>query len=888
MGKSATTVDRAFLFTDIVGSTRLWERWPASMPAALASHRVALTAAIDGHGGRVFKSVGDGLFAAFDSVAATAAAAIEGQRALLRTPWSDVGFPEPLTVRMAIYAGSVEAVGSDFSGPVLNRLSRLLDAGHGGQILVAGDAATALAGTLPDGVLLRDLGERRLRDVPGVERILQLEAEGLPAAFPPIRTLDPIAHNLPIAPTPCFGREGELAILRTLLSHSESRFVTLIGPGGIGKTRLALQTAADLLDQFPDGVWFVDLTAVRENWQVASTAMRTLGLREDATTPAAEALVAWLRYHSSLLVLDNCEQVLAGAADLAATLLRGCAGVRLVATSRAPLRIRGERQMPVEPLPYPDALAEVAEVERNPAALLFTERVRDSDQSFTVRASNSAGVTGICRLLDGIPLALELAAAQPGSNDPQALLERLQHRLDVLQDGPRDLPERQRTLRDTIGWSYDLLDAPEQVAFARAGIFIGGWDERAAAALDRPIDASMLRASLQSLVRMSLARAEPEAGDDRRYAMLETIREFAVERLQASDTHETIAARHAGWFLALSEEIGLALEIGGKQREGLERLDRELGNLRAALAWLLAREAHEDALRMASALQYYWSSRGLVAEGRDALDRALIHAGEVEPAVAMRAWKRRGNLSIDLGDLHAAEEAFTRSLALARSLENTEGIARGLSSLGLVSNLQGKHDDEARYHEEGLRLFQALGDRHSIAVILLNQAHWARDTGQLDLACELMEQSNALRRELDDTLALIYGKAYLGRFERERGNLLAAERLLGEGIEEMHDFGDTNGLPIALNGLGATYVALGRLDEAEETLLTSLERTRAEGDRPNAAEALEWMTDIALRRGNRTEAAALLAEAASLRQQGRWPVPTGDRERVARLTAAVG
>ncbi len=847
-------------------------------------HDHLMKSAIADHRGFVFKTVGDGFHADFDTPVDALQAALTAQRALAVTEWTTFGLAEPVRVRIAINAGDVEDRCGDFEGPTLNRLSRLLAAGHGGQILIAGSAADRLAAELPEDVTLRDLGERRLRDVPGSERIFQVDASDLPWSFPPLRTLDPTPHNLPVSPTLCIGRETERRSLLASLPRSENRLTTLLGPGGIGKTRLALQVAEDLLDAFPDGVWFVDLTTVRDPAFIVSSTVQALGLREDPGSDPTTTLVNWLTSRELLLLFDNCEQIVDDMAAFVAGLLRSTATLRVLATSRSPLRIRGERIFQVEPLHLPAPTDPPDEVLRSSAVRLFASRVSERVDSFVVDGTNRDQVAAICRHLDGIPLALELAASHPRADSPLVLLDLLNQRLDSLADGPRDLPTRQQTLRNALAWSYDLLDLSAQSVFAQCGVFVGGWTPAAAAAVTL---SPAVAGSLDTIASSSLTRRELSAHAEDRFTMLETIREFALEQLANRDLVAITAERHATWFLELAEQYGPQMEIGGDQREWMSLLDRELGNLRAAITYFQEQGRFESLLRMATALQYYWSSRGLVSEGSAVFDQALPHIDTIDPELAMHSWKRRGNLAIDLGELEHAQRAFSKSLEVARLLNHPDGIARGLSSLGFVANLQGRHDDEALYHAEGRALFESLGDRHGVAVILLNQAHWARDTGQLDLACAFMEESIARRAELDDRLAIIYSKAYLGRFERERGRLEIARTLFEEAIAEMHEFGDTNGLPIALNGLGATYLDLGELDLAETTLRESLERTRAEGDRPNSAEALEWLADLSLQRNNPESAAAALEEATNLRIQARWPVPTGDKQRVARLHTLV-
>jgi class 3 adenylate cyclase len=426
MNGADPAAERAFLFTDIEGSTRLWERYPSAMSAALRLHDALIEGAIAAHGGTIFKTIGDAVCASFAAPAQATLAAIDAQRAFAGAGWRQTGLPAPIRVRMAVHAGPVQEHDGDYAGPVLNRLSRLLAAGHGGQILIAGAVAARIRDALPPGVDLRDLGERRLRDVWGTEHIFHLLVEGLPSSFRPLRTLDPTAHNLPSMPTACIGRDAERARLRSLIPDSDVRLVTLLGPGGIGKTRLALQIATDLLDEFPSGAWFVDLTPVREAEQVPGAVMRSLGIREEPGRTAEESVLDWLAGREALLVLDNCEQVIEGAALLASRIVQRAPGVRIVATSRIPLQIRGEQRLPVEPLDLPagDAETGLADIEDSSSVRLFLARAREVAPGFELDDRNAPHVAAICRQVDGIPLALELAAARITALGPEALRER--------------------------------------------------------------------------------------------------------------------------------------------------------------------------------------------------------------------------------------------------------------------------------------------------------------------------------------------------------------------------------------------------------------------------------------------------------------------------------
>ena len=463
-----------FLFTDIEGSTKLWERSPNAMQEALARHDRILWDAVEEHGGYVFKTVGDAFCCAFRTAPDALETSLFAQRALL----TKEGWPEetgPLRVRMALHTGVAEERDGDYFGPSLNRVARLLSCGHGAQVLLSLATQQLVGDQLPEEVGLRDLGERRLKDLSRPERIFQLVASGLPASFPPLKTLDARRNNLPTQPTPLVGRKRELDEVLTLLRSPDVRLLTLTGPGGMGKTRLALQAGADLLEDFDDGVLFVSLATITDPKLVPPTIAEVLGVKESAGQPLMETLKSYLHHKHLLLILDNFEQVLEGA-PLVGELLGTCSELKVLATSRIPLRLYGEQEFPVPPLELPDPLTlpSLEALTQYEAVKLFVERARAVKAEFSLTQQNAAAVAEICARLDGLPLAIELAAARVRMLPPQALLRRLGNRLRLLKGGPRDLPARQRTLRGTIDWSYELLDEEEKTLFGRLSVF-SGW-----------------------------------------------------------------------------------------------------------------------------------------------------------------------------------------------------------------------------------------------------------------------------------------------------------------------------------------------------------------------------------------------------------------------------
>ena len=665
----------AFLFTDIEGSTRRWESDQQAMGLAVERHFALLRETITAQDGVVFKTIGDAVQAAFPTVPNAIAAALNAQIALRREDWGDLG---PLRVRMAIHAGEATPRDGDYVAPTLNRLSRVLGTGYGEQILLTHTART-LATTLPVRYALQDLGQHRLRDLLQPEHIYQLRGPELDVDFPPLKSLDRHLHNLPAQPTTLLGREAEVAAARALLQQDGVRMVTLTGPGGTGKTRLGLQVGAELVDVFADGVWFVPLAAIADPALVVPAIAQSLGLSEVASQPLLNIVQDYLKDKQALLLLDNFEHLTSAASTISA-LLAACPTLKVLITSREPLRITGEREIPVPPLSLPSSrqvrgLSPAAFLEY-PAIRLFVERAQTVKPDFALTEAIAADVAAICLRLDGLPLAIELAAARVRVLPPGQLLARLDRRLKILTGGNRDLPARQQTLRAAIEWSHELLDPDEQSLFAHLAVFAGGCTLEAAEAVcgahgGHEID---VLDGLDSLSQKSLLRPEEGSEGWTRFTMLETIREYALERLDASGEADSLRQAHARFFLDLAEAAEPQL-TGPDQVLWLDRLGTEHDNLRAALGWLERSSEREPWLRLSGALWRFWWVRGHMTEGRGWLARALAETDGLPPAVRAKSLSGAGILAESQGDYVQAKALHEESLALARQSGDRFAIA---------------------------------------------------------------------------------------------------------------------------------------------------------------------------------------------------------------------
>jgi predicted ATPase/class 3 adenylate cyclase len=819
-----------FLFTDIEGSSRKWEEQPVAMRTALATHDRILRQAFEAEGGYVFKTVGDAFCVAFDTAHDAFTAALEAQRQLHTTNWEGL---RELNVRMALHTGAAEQRDGDYFGPSLNRVSRILAAAHGGQVLLSLPAEELVRDLLPTGVQLRPLGEHRLRDLARGEQLFQLVTCDLPTEFPALRSLESIPNNLPVQLTTFVGREREMTEVKRLLAST--RLLTLTGMGGSGKTRLSLQVAADLLEQFKDGVWLVEFGAVDDPALVNETVAAALAIRQEVGRPLVQTMSDFLRSKQLLVILDNCEHVVAACAHLAETLLRTCPHLRILASSREPLGIAGETAWPLPPLSLPDHWRELApgpsameRLSSFEAVRLFIDRATIARPAFQLTDDNIHTVAQICWRLDGIPLAIELAAARIRVLTLQQIMERMDDRFHLLTTGTRTAAPRQQTLRALIDWSHDLLSEAERRLLRRLSVFVRG---RTLDAIENACEGEGLARSeiidlLSQLVDKSLIYVEKSPESGARYFMLESIWDYAREKLEQAGESSRYRERHLDYFLRFAEEAAPQIR-GPAQREWLSRVEYEEINLRFAV------ETSEElpgliprGLRILTAVQRYVEVRGRFKETRELFTRLLAHP-DAAPRNVIRA--------------------------------------RALAAAGQLAWVADHCSECARIQEEALAIFRELGDRSGAGFALVDLGFLAIDEKDFARARALLDEAWTIALELNDprlTAHASHTGAALAAMEHDFTGALALDETA---LALSRENGDRWQVVIAAWSAGMNAAALGEFAMARGRLRECIEIGLDLGNRWGSSYPLEAFATLAVAEKRFERAAHLFGAAEAQR-----------------------
>jgi predicted ATPase/class 3 adenylate cyclase len=785
---AAPTGTVTFLFTDIEGSTGLLQTLGETYWRAQDLHDEIIRAAIGAEDGHVVRTAGDSFFVTFASPAPAVRAAVAAQRSVWANDWPDGSH---LRVRMGLHTGEGVLGGDDYIGIDVNRAARIAAAAHGGQVLLSEATRALVRHDLPIGVTLRDLGEHRLKDIAHPERLFDLVVDGLPSDFPPIRSLDARPNNLPLQLTSFVGRADEIArAVQLLRGH---RLVTLTGPGGAGKTRLALEVAADMLSSFEDGAYFVDLAPISDHAQVPSVLAQALGIRERPGRELIDTLPDALAAMDVLLVLDNFEHLLP-AAWVVDRLLAAAPRLRTLVTSRAPLRLYGEQEHQVPPLALPDAdrPQELDVLSRCEAIALFVDRARAARPGFGLTDENAGVVADVCIRLDGLPLAIELAASRVKVLTPQAIRSRLAEGPDLLTTSARNLPARQRTLRAAIGWSCGLLTEPQRRLFSRLSVFRGGAGLDAVEAVGNPLGDLGVDTldALSSLVDDSLVRQTEMPDGEPRFGMLETIREYAGELLAATNDEAPTMRRHAEHYLALAHE-GESHLTADDQVLWLDRFEHEHDNLQAALRWTVEVGQPERGMAAAAAMWRFWHQRWYLFVGRSWLERLLSAAGAAETAAVAKAHVAAGGLAYWQGEYQAAKRHYEESLRIAQGIGDRAAVAEAIYNLAFTpAQVASTHSqdewwadapEQIALFQDALARFEELGDVAGVAKTKGNMALILAGTGDLDSAAAMVGEAIESYRILhdrfhlaDSLLAYGHGMQLLGRDETARAAFVEA------------------------------------------------------------------------------------------------------------------
>ena len=802
-----------FLFTDIEGSTKLAQQYPNHWESLRARHHTILHSAMEMYNGYVFQIIGDAFCVAFHTASDGLCAAIQAQRKLQRENWGDT----PIKVRMGIHTGEAEKRENDYRGYLtLARVQRIMSAGHGGQILLSNTTADLIQDQLPEGITLRDMHENLLKGWSTSEHLWQVVATDLWQEFPSLSTLKMIPNNLPVQRTSFVGREREIAEVTEAIK--QARIVTLTGSGGTGKTRLSLQVASEIVDQFKDGVWLIELAPITDPELVPNTVANILGIRSESTRPVMAALLDWFSSRQVLILLDNCEHLLDACAQFADVVLRGSHEIRILASSREALGIAGETayRVPSLPTPNPKEPIEIGQLEKYESVRLFTERAAQTQPTFHITEPASPAIAQICHRLDGIPLALELAAARVKVLSVEQIAERLDDRFRLLTGGSRTALPRQQTLRALIDWSYQLLSEQERLLFRRLAVFVGGWTLESAEAVcsGGGIESVDILDLLTHLVDKSLVIVQ-SAGKESRYRRLETIRQYAREKLFETEEAAQIRDRHLDYFRTLAERAEIEI-LNSNQVTWLKRLQDEFDNIRAALEWSQENRV-EDGLRLGSAIWRFCLRCGYTNELVEKLYQLLEYPQETMRTLVRAKTLRALSLLTGAGQGDRIREyaLAEECLAIYKELGDPYGEAAGLYALGVVAHFRPDFKAALALYLQSLALYRSINDKTDICDVLIVISQVSRDLTQRQMC---LEEALALARERGDAITMAGALDNLGNLAMDLGNFPQARAWLEESLELQ--------LPLGAPGYISTLEYLSRVAISEGNLA----QARAYGD----------------------------------------------------------
>lgn len=856
-----------FLFTDIEGSTKLWESVPEKMKTALLRHNEIMHESIAANSGVVFQIIGDAFCSAFPDAPSAVSAAMQAQRELFREAWD---LPSPIRVRMAIHSGNAEptsensAIAGYHSNQTLNRVARILSAGHGGQTLISKVTFDSLPADSVKNIIRRDMGVRRLKDLIRPEHVYQIGDAGLPQEFAPLKTLDARPNNLPVQLTSFIGREQELKDVKELLKSS--RVLTLTGSGGAGKTRLSLQVGADLIDEFEHGVWFVDLVLLSDAKLIPQAIASGLRVKEEAGCRILDSLAKYVKDKELLIILDSCEHMLQACAEVVKQLTQASVNLKILASSREPMHIAGEQLYRVPSLSAPDPKKKISAeaVLRFESVRLFIDRATSTQPAFRVTNQNLLAIADICHRIDGIPLAVELAAARIRAMTVEKIAERLTDRFSLLTGGDKTALPRQQTLRAMIDWSYDLLSDPERALLRRLSVFSGSWSLEAAETVCSGgiVDTASILDLLTQLVEKSLVVFNAEG---ERYSMLETLRQYATGKMKDSGEDAVCRDAHSLYYLGLAEKAAAAI-AKGEQTKWLNLLHADYDNLRTTLDWLLKTGKIEEALRVEISLGGFWSVEGPWTEAREWFRKTLAVQAKISPVIHTKALRLSGLFAWYQGDNMTAQKYLQDSLAGYRQIGDKAGVATLLNDLGLVAFSQQDYAVAQKLHEDSLEISRELGEIQQMTSVLLNLGNTANAQKNYEKGQKFYEESLAICREFGKNRGMALALFNMGYTELVQDNKVRARSLYEESLSLFRELGEKRGISVLLLNLGHIIKKEGDHAEARKLYEEGISICSELGDKKNIAHALSGLSDILCVEGCGAQAASVQGAATALFQ----------------------
>ncbi|MBK6774067.1 MAG: tetratricopeptide repeat protein [Ignavibacteria bacterium] len=867
MSKPTGTV--TFLFTDIEGSTKLSQNFPETLPEALDKHHSILTEAVESNNGFVFKIIGDAFCCAFQNTEDAVKAAVDAQIKLNSEEWKDA----VIKVRMGIHIGNAEWNGTDYMGYItLARSSRVMSAANGGQILISDKAYEVVNKNKYDtnqeiriehGIIsFRDLGERRLKDLIQPVKLYQVISDNLLSDFPPLKTLDARPNNLPIQLSSFIGREKEMKIAKNLLKQSP--LLTLIGTGGAGKTRLALQTAADLIDDFTNGVWFVDLAAINDKYLLPQVFLTSLGIAEVAAITPEETLKEYLADKNVLIILDNCEHLIHNCAELTEKLLSSCSGLKIIATSREALNCSGEQTYSIPPLTNPDLNSKVSpeQLIQYESVRLFIERALSVNPNFRVNNDNARALAEICSRLDGIPLAIELAAARIKVLSVEKIYERLSDRFNLLTSGKRTSLPRQQTLKAMIDWSYDLLTENEKNLWSRVSAFTGGWTLEAAEEIcsDETISKDVIFDLMNQLTEKSIIIYDVTKD---RYRILESMKQYGIEKL--SDENE-IFIKHLNYFLELS--IKAEPELKNKKTIlWLNKIESDYNNIISAIEWSVNNGNIEKGAVISNTLGRYWNREGLYSTGISLIEIILESSGTLSKLSKGNMLYWIGSCKMSVGDYEQSKKYLEESLEIYKETGDKNGIALSVQCLGTVADSQGDYEPARKYFEECLTIKKEIGDKSGTASSILSLGNVASNQGEFEQAKKYYKESLEIFKEIGSKYGIALSITNLGILALYQGDNEQAKKYLEESLTKLKEIGNKKGMAHSIENLGNVASNQGEYDQAKSYYEESLDIRKEIGDKNGIAESILSLGLIAFNLGCSEQAKNYFEESLDIRKK---------------------